>query len=121
MQKIIPTHMQTTSGLFAAAFLLAAGCSPVTAPEIVAQGIDDQGIHVILRRQSLTKPVNALVENGAIHIFVATAHPRAQPAICQTNEAQNTVKVLVHFGSLRKASGFHLFFDGKSMGDWKVP
>ena len=121
MQKVIPTHMNITSGLFAAACLLAAGCSPGSPPEIVGQGIDDQGIHVFLRRQSLTRPVRALVENGAIHIFVVTDHPRAQPAICQTNEAQNTVKVMVDFGGLKKASGFQLFFDGKSIGDWKVP
>ncbi len=95
-----------------------AACSKPSPVEVVAQGIDDQNIFVVLREADVSGPVRAETTNGAVHIWVvATDHP-VPPAVCETNRADGTVKVLVRRPAPKDGGVIHVYLDGRSLGDW---
>lgn len=104
--------------------LLVAGsaCRPNATPEVVAQGIDEDRIYVVLRQHTVTKPVRATVEPGFIHIFVHQSPPipTAQIVHCQTNPIQRTITVPIDLPKTRQPARIRVLLDDRSLGDWQT-
>src|SRR5689334_5247152 len=118
-----PAHLRLGRALFAFGLILPSpSCQPKPTPAvIVAQGIDDERVYVVLEHASVTRPVRAGVEKGRIHFYVKTEPPaRSSHRVeCQTNEALGTITISApHQFGLGPRTNLQVFLDGKSLGDW---
>jgi len=90
--------------------------------EVVAQGIDDDRIYLVLKESSITKPVRAVVSPDGVHFYANQEAPAglARIAASDTNDAEGTITISVeHRIAATNSAGFHIFLDGKSLGDWR--
>lgn len=95
------------------------GCGRNPEVRILAQGVDDQDVFVVVDRHALVRPVQFRSAPGRVEIFVWKNEPGLATARCETNSTERTVRVAVAHGRSRGGT-IEVYVDGRSLGDWRI-
>ena len=89
---------------------------------LVAEGIEGEQICVVLKDQTLRKPIRAIVDRGVVRFYVNKDPPRPTASVvtCRTNASQGTITICVDYHSSGETGKFQVFLDDKSLGRWTI-
>jgi len=110
---------------FGLSLLVLAGCSRAQPPSytVIAEGIDDRYVYVLLKGPKPGREPYAVVDRGRVDFFVdhpVKAGSGAVQVRVEPGPGTNVYKLSVQYGATDASNGVAVFLDGRSLGPWKT-